>query len=196
VRVLASKKSKSKQWFSIVAPKIFDEIEIGRTFSIDPSYLVGRKIVANAMNIVSGYDKYYLKLMFRISSVDGTRALTEFSGSELMREYVSRMVLRRVRRIDLVQDLATKDGTNLRIKSIAVISKKMSTATKFDIAAMIKEYVKHTVEMSTFDDFIKDLINEEIKMDVLQQARKIYPVRHFEIRKVEVTGESSESKRQ
>ncbi|TAL48594.1 hypothetical protein EPN87_00245 [archaeon] len=193
---MATKKSKTKQWFSIVAPKIFDEIDLGRTTAAEPNYLIGRKITANAMNVIEGYDKYYVKLFFKISAVDGSKALTEFNGSELMREYISRMVLRRVKRIDLVQDLATKDGVKVRVKSIAVASKKMSTDTKLDLAAMMREYMQERVEASTFDDFVSDLLNEEIKMDVLQHARKIYPVRHFEIRKVEVKLASSEAKPQ
>jgi small subunit ribosomal protein S3Ae len=129
-----------------MAPKIFGDVELGKTFAIEPSYIIGRKIVTNTMNLVRESNKYYMKLIFSINSIDGTKAFTEFSGSELLREYITRMVLRRVRQIALVQDLTTKDGVKIRVKSIALTSKKMSTRTKFDLASMIKESVKQQVE--------------------------------------------------
>lgn len=183
---MASKKSKSKQLISIMAPKVFGEIELGKTFASEPSYIIGRKINTNVMNVVSDSNKYYMKLIFLINSVDDTKALTEFIGSELLREYLSRMTLRRVKKIDMVQNLVTKDGVKVRVKSVAVISKKMSTRTKFDLGAKMKELVKQQVESSTMDDFIEKMINDEIKMRVMKEARKIYPVRYFELRKTEV----------
>ena len=38
----------------------------------------------------------------------------------------------------------------------------------------------------TLDDFIKGLMSDEIKNKVLKEARRIYPVRNFEIRKTEI----------
>src|SRR3972149_1479503 len=114
---MATKKSKPKQWVSIMAPKFFGEVEIGKTFATEPDYIIGRKIITNAMNVVNDLDKFYMKLIFTISSINGTKALTEFTGTQLMSEYITRLVLTRVRRTDLVQDLMTKDGVKVRVKS-------------------------------------------------------------------------------
>ena len=193
---MATKKSKSKQWVSIMAPKFFGEVEIGKTFATEPDYIIGRKIITNAMNVVNDLDKFYMKLIFTISSINGTKALTEFTGSQLMSEYITRLVLRRVRRTDLVQDLMTKDGVKVRVKSIILTSKKISTATKFDVTNMIREMIQKTVENSTLEQFVEDVISDEIKMKVLQEARKIYPVRYFELRRTEVIKQTSSEPKQ
>ena len=103
-----------------------------------------------------------------------------------MRDYISRMVLKRVRRIDTVQDLQTKDGRKVRVKGIAIISKKVKSTMEKIIRSQISETMKMEVSESDFDDFVMMLTTDELKSKILREARKIYPVRNFEIRKSEV----------
>ena len=50
----------------------------------------------------------------------------------------------------------------------------------------VEELIEEIVKDSTLDDFVKGLINDEIKRRIVAEIRKIYPIRHFEIRKTEV----------
>ena len=38
------KKKKAKEWYVIVAPKVFGEIEVGETLADDPAKLLGRTV--------------------------------------------------------------------------------------------------------------------------------------------------------
>jgi small subunit ribosomal protein S3Ae len=183
---LVTKKTKTKEWFTIVAPKLFDEKEIGKTTVSDPKNLPGRKIILSLMEVTNDFSKYYMKFIFKITRVEGNRAFAEFSGSECMRDYISRMILRRVRRIDAVQDLTTKDGIKIRVKSLAIISRRIKSSIQKNIRAHIKEMMKEEVENSTLDEFIEKIISDEIKGRVLRETRQAYPVRNFEIRKTEI----------
>lgn len=183
---MVTKKTKSKEWFTIVAPKLFDEKDIGRTMVSDPKNLPGRKIILSMMELTEDFSKYYMKVIFKIVRVEGNRAFAEFNGSECMRDYISRMILRRVRRIDAVQDLKTKDGIIIRVKSLAIISRRVKSSIQKNIRAHIKEMMKEEVENSTLDEFIEKIISDEIKGRVLRETRQAYPVRTFEIRKTEI----------
>jgi len=183
---MATKKSKAKEWYSIIAPKVFDNRELGKAMVTEPEQLVGRKISVGLLELMNNFNKFYVKFVFRVIKVEGTTAHAEFAGSEVLRDYVSRMVLKRIRRIDTVQNLETKDGRKIRVKGIAIISKKVKSTIEKIIRSQIKDSLAKTVSEITFDDFIMMLTTDEIKNEVLHEARRIYPVRNFEIRKTEV----------
>jgi small subunit ribosomal protein S3Ae len=185
VDVLA-KKTKGQQWFTIIAPKLFDSMEIGQTPVIEPKNLVGRKISVGLTDLVRDYRKYYMKFIFKVTSVDGDKALTEFDGSECMRDYISRLVIRWARRIDTIQDLTTKDGVNLRVKCVSIIPRRVKSSIKSAVRNEVRRIVKEDVENSTFDEFVQDILGDGMKKNVIKNTRRIYPIKSFEIRKTEV----------
>jgi small subunit ribosomal protein S3Ae len=170
----------------VVSPEIFGSKEIGKTTATDPDYIKGRTITASAMELTDNYNKFYLKFKLRVRGLEGERAITDFDGSECMRDYISRMVLRHVRRIDSVQDLQTSDGIPIRVKTLAIVSRKMKSSMVKIIRRRIQELVKKMVEKNTLGDFVEDMIEDNSKMRVLNDIRKIYPVRNFEFRKTEI----------
>lgn len=181
-----AKKIKGKRWYTIVAPKMFGRVEIGRTITDDPEKLINRKISVSLMNLLNDFRKYYIKFRFRVVSIDGDDAVTEFDGSECMRDYISRLVRRRSRRVDTIQDLVTKDGVKLRVKGLAVIPRQINTSVKNTVRDNIREIIKNEVERTKLEDLIKRIISDDIKHRILRESSRIYPVRSFEIRKIEV----------
>jgi small subunit ribosomal protein S3Ae len=165
---------------------MFGEKEIGKTPASEPENLINRVLSLSAVEFMDDFNKYHLKFNFRIVKLEGKKAITEFEGSECLQDYISRMVLRRVRRIDTIQDLITKDGIEIRVKSLATISKKATSTVEKTIRVVISELVKREVENMTLEDFIGYIISNELKTKILKEVRSIYPVRNFEIRKTEV----------
>jgi small subunit ribosomal protein S3Ae len=180
------RKAKAKEWFSIVAPKYLNEKEIGKTITSDPKTLINRRIIVSAVDLTNDLSKYYLKVGLRINKIEGNKALTEFDSSECLRDYISRMVVRRVRRVDTVQDLITKDGKKIRVKGIAIIPRRVKSSIQKKVRAKIVELIKAEVENSTLEEFVKKIFSEEIKNKILKEVGKIYPLRNFEIRKTEI----------
>lgn len=183
---MAVKKTKVKEWFTIVAPKFMDEREIGRTMAIEAEALVGRRIEVSAIEFTDDFSKYYMKFIFRIVKVENDKAFTEFDGSSCLRDYISRMVLRRVRRIDTVQDLVTKDSVKVRVKGLGIIGRRVKSSIQKVVGERMRKMIKATVEESTLENFIGKLLSDEIKNRMLQELRTTYPMRNFEIRKIEV----------
>lgn len=181
-----AKKIKGQEWYTIVAPKMFDEVELGRTLAADPQKIIGRRISISLMELIKDFRKYYIKFTFKVKSVEGDRATTVFDGSECMRDYVSRLVTRWSRRIDTVQNLATKDGVNIRVKSIAIIPHRVKSSIKAAVRDEIRAIIKSKVEEATLEELIKEIISDSIKKSVLRSSQRIYPIRSFEIRKTEI----------
>ena len=180
------KKSKAKQEFTLIAPKVFGSKEIGTTFAAEPSQLIGRRVVVSAVDLTNNFSKYYFKFVLAISEVDGNNAFTEIVGGECLRDYISRMVVRRVRRIDTVQNLETKDGIKIRVKGITIIGRRVKSSIQKRVRAHVSKMIEEFVAHATFDEFIKTIISDEMKKRILEQVSKTYPLRFFEFRKFEI----------
>ena len=185
MKKLPVKKSRAKQWFSVIAPKCFGEMEIGKTIASESHVLMGRRIETSAMDLTGNLEKYYFKFIFKVNRTEGDKVFTEFDGSECLRDYISRMVVRRVRRIDVIQDLIMRDGKKIRVKGIAILRGRVKSTIQKTVRSRIKKLLKTEIENMTLEEFVKKLLSDEIKNKVLKEARKVYPIRHFEIRKTE-----------
>lgn len=183
---MVTKKAKTKEWYSIIAPKIFGEKQIGKTMTAVPEQLIGRKIILNMIELARNSDKFFMKVSLKIKRIDGKNAFTELDGTEYLRDYISRMIMRRIRRVDIIEDLKTKDGKSIRVKSIAIIPRRIKSSIQEKIRSDITDMLKTDLENSTLEEFISNLISDEIKLRILSEIRKVYPVRNFEIRKTEI----------
>jgi small subunit ribosomal protein S3Ae len=180
------KKSKTKQWFRVIAPEMFESTELAKTMAVDPESLVNRKVGLSVMELTNDYGKFYMKFFFRIKRVEGDKAFSDFDGTEVMRDYIARMVIRRVRRIDTVQDLTTKDGIKITVKGLAVISKKINSNVAKTMRVKIKEMIKSEVESSTLEEVVGMILGDDLKRKVMSEVREIYPIRNFEVRKTQI----------
>lgn len=183
---MATKKAKAKEWYTIIGPELFEKRELGTVVVTEPEQLIGRKISMSILELINNFNKFYVKFIFKIVKIDGTNAYVEFNGSEVMRDYVSRMILKRIRRIDTVQNLETKDGKKVVVKGIATVSKKVKSSIEKIIRSKIKEMLQQEIAEMNFEDFIINLTTDDLKFKILHELRKIYPVRNFEIRKTQV----------
>jgi len=182
---MATKKTKTKEWYSIIAPKMFDEREIGKTMLSDPDQLVGRKVNLSILELTNDFSKYYMKIIFQVYRVDDKKAYTNFAGIEITRDYLSRLVLRRVRRIDNVENITTNDGKKLVVKTLAIVPRRIKSSIQKVIRLEIKSMIKNKIEKLSLDEFVQNILSDQLKNEILKYIRRIYPVRTFEIRKVE-----------
>ena len=103
-------KWKAKEWYKIHAPRMFNEAEIGETPSADPEFVIGRTVEVTVQDLTGDFSKMHIKLKFKVSSVDGHDAKTEFTGHDLTSDYVRRLTRRKKTKTDHVVDIVTKDG--------------------------------------------------------------------------------------
>lgn len=178
-----------KTWYEIVSPKIFGSKQIGETLSADPKQLIGRTMDVNLMEISRNYSKFYVKVKLQIESVEGNRANTKLVGHEVMRERVYRMVQRHGRRVDAVQDVTTKDGVNMRIKTVFMLIKRVGTSTKDATRKMARDLIEEAASKMTFDELINTIITGDLQHKIRKECSKVYPLGSIEIRRTELVKE-------
>jgi ribosomal protein S3AE len=180
-----AKKLKGKEWYVLIAPRFFNNKKIGETPVGDPKTLMGRKIDIHLINLIDDLSKYYIKFYFKVNEIKDNKAYTEFAGLECLRDYISRMIRYGIKRIDTVQDLITSDEIKLRVKTVTITSKKMKKNVEIELKKFVEEKMKKNVESNKLDDFIEKTIYDNFKRSLIKEGSKIYPIRTFEIRRVE-----------
>jgi small subunit ribosomal protein S3Ae len=179
------KSKKAKVWLKLITPEFLGKKEVGEIPANEPEAARERRVILSAIDVLGDFNKYYLKFIFKIGEIDNQNAFLYFDGLECTRDYIARMIRRKVDRTDLVVDKVTKDGIKLRIKTITV-TRKVPFGIKTKIRKKIDEILTQEVQTSTMQEFILKVLSDDFKNSIVSALHKIYPIRHFEFRKIEV----------
>lgn len=182
---IVKEKLKGKEWYQIYTPKLFGDLVIGETPSLDPELLKGRTIEVSLMDLSGDTNKYYIKLFFKVSEIDGNKALTKFSGHDCTKDFTARIVQVRTSRIDTNDVIQLTDG-KIRLKAIAISNRVVNTNLKIKIRKYIKEIIKNEISKMSIEQFVKNMVIGKTQQKIKREINKIYPLRFFEFRKSEV----------
>ena len=179
-------KWKAKEWYKIHAPRMFNEAEIGETPSADPEYVIGRTVEVTVQDLTGDFSKMHIKLRFKVSSVDGHDAKTEFIGHDLTSDYVRRLTRRKKTKTDHVVDIVTKDGFSYRIKTMAIADKRIQSSQEDAMRRVIGETLVAMGQEQTLSQMVKAIVSGDLAKDLARACRIIIPIKRIEIRKSEV----------
>lgn len=176
-------KWRSKDWFSIIAPQYFGATDLGSVPADDPSKLMGRVVDATLYDLTNDFAHQYLKMYFQVSEVEGKIVRTIFKGHEYSRDYLRSLVRRKTTRIDMLQNITTKDGYQLRLAVCAFTLTRIRTTQEQAIRAIMKRTVDEKAKALTFDQFVQEVVLGKIASDIYNEAKKVAPMRHVGLRK-------------
>ncbi len=179
-------KWKSKEWYKLHAPRMFNEAEIGETPSADPAFILGRTVEVTVQELTGDYSKMNIKLKFKVSDVDGYDAKTVFVGHELTSEYVRRLTRRKKTKTDHVVDVTTKDGFVLRVKPMSIADRRIQSSQEDAMRRILAETLLQMGKDNNLSDLIKAVISGDMSKDLAKACRVIIPIKRIEIRKTEV----------
>jgi small subunit ribosomal protein S3Ae len=176
-------KWRSKDWFSVVAPQYFGATELGSVPADEASRLIGRVVDATLYDLTNDFAHQYLKMYFQVSDIDGKVARTIFKGHEYSRDYLRSLVRRKTTRIDMLQNVTTKDDYKVRLAVCAFTLTRIRTTQEQAIRGIMKGIVDGKAKTLTFDQFVQEVVLGKIASDIYNEAKKVAPMRHVGIRK-------------
>ena len=179
-------KWKSKEWYKLRAPRMFNEAEIGETPSADPAFILGRTVEVTVQELTGDYSKMNIKLKFKVTDVDGYDAKTVFVGHELTSEYVRRLTRRKKTKTDHVVDVNTKDGFVLRVKPMSIADRRIQSSQEDAMRRILGETLVQMGKDNNLSDLIKSIISGDMSKDLAKACRVIIPIKRIEVRKTEV----------
>ncbi|MCW1297005.1 MAG: 30S ribosomal protein S3ae [Candidatus Parvarchaeota archaeon] len=175
-------KTKKKEWYTIHAPKVFNEIEIGETLADDPNKIIGRSIYTNISNLIGDFTKDYMKLRLKINEIKDHDAYTIIDSFMLATPYLLRLIRRRTSKLDIVEKVETKDNKKLVVKTWLITFRKTQAPKRTKLRKFFVTEIKKIAKENTYDALILNIITGKIQKDLMNKMKVIYPLRHLEIR--------------
>jgi len=183
-KVKTADKWKKKQWFTVVAPKAFQERVLGETPTANPDSLKGRRLKINLMTLTANMKRQNVNVVFEVIQVQGERALTQVRSVELVPTTIRRRVGRNHDRIDSSFICTTKDGVQVRLKPLVITQPKTSAAVRTSARKLLEAGARLTVGTLTFDTLVNDVLSFKFQKSVRYALHKIVPMRGVEIRQL------------
>jgi len=177
---------KSKEWFNIYSPVMFNKSEIGTTMGTDAQNIIGRTLDATLHEIMGDFSKIHIKLKFKINDVVGSDAHTKFIGHCLTSDYIRRLTRRKMSKMDAVIDVLTKDGYLVRVKPMAMAEHRIQSSQKRAIREKMKDIIEKFARENVMSEFVKGMVFGKLPVEIFRVCKKIYPMKRIEIRKSEI----------
>ena len=177
---------KAKSWFKVHTPDNLGKVYIGDTIANSADKLVGRIMTSTLGEITNDYSKQHMKMSFKIATVTGDAAYTEFVGHEVTRDYLRSLVKRRSSRIDCHIPLVTKDGKKVQLTISCYTFARANVSQEHAIRKIITEAVKARASAWDLTTLVNVIVSGEISRDLFKAVKIIYPTRRVEIVKSKV----------
>ncbi|MCX8206088.1 MAG: hypothetical protein N3H30_02555 [Candidatus Micrarchaeota archaeon] len=179
-------KWKVKSWYSVIAPKVFDEKRVGDVLASDDAGLTDRLIVVNLSDLTGEIPHSYTRVNLRVSEVKGKTVYTKLVGHELIRSYLRTLARRRMSLVDDVVKVKTKDDVDVSVKSAIVTANKISNATRVSLRKIAEQVIIERAAALNFDEFMQEVMFKKLSAQVYPKLREVVPVKRFEVIKTEV----------
>jgi small subunit ribosomal protein S3Ae len=184
-------KWRSKHWFKVRAPGLFQHVELGETVASEPEQVVGRTLEVTLPELSGGADaaKAHIKLRFRIERIGGDGvAEARFVGHDLTSDYVRRLARRKRSKIDTSFVVTTKDGIEIVVKPVAVGEQRLQTRLRAELRHKIVALLVEEAKLRTSGEFVREMLQGELSKILAHGLKTLYPLKKIEIRRSEVRG--------
>jgi len=186
-KVKIKDKWREKKWLTIEAPQSFGGMVLASIPTTDPEKALGRVLEVTLFDLLKqDPQQYTIKLFFQVTKVEEDRALTILKSQEYSRDYLRSLVRRGSSMVSMIRDYTTVDGFKVRVYVIAFTQFRINSSRKWAIREAAHKVVSEKASNMTYDQFSQEVIYGKMASDMLNEARKVTPIRHIGVRKVKL----------
>ncbi|MGV9172644.1 MAG: hypothetical protein ACOC35_08755 [Promethearchaeia archaeon] len=168
---------KDKSWYSVIAPKSFDNEEIGQIIGSEGN-IVGRTLDTLLFDFTNDYDDINLKLNFKITDVNETakQCSSVFMGHEYTSDYVRSLVGSNASKIQIIKNFTTKDNFKYRLTGVCVTIKKARSSQMRVIRKIMYDILNEFAKSLNHEKFVRGMIKGEFGRQIQRISKTIYPL--------------------
>ncbi len=177
---------KSKAWYSLHAPAMFNYAVMAWTPADSPEAVTGRVAEVSLDRLSGDFSQKNYIVRFRVGEVRGPNAFTSYDGHRLTSDYKRALTRRRNTRVDCNFTLTTTDDVRLRLKPILVVDNRIRGSQEKLLRARTTALVSETISGLSLVEGLKRIYSGELARELAKDLRTIYLTRRVEIAKVEM----------
>ena len=183
---MAKVKIARKEWYPIIAPKVFQNAVLGETTVYDPQQMMGKGLSMSLTSLINDSKRQNININFEVVDVQNGKALANVVGYGMVQSSIRRLMRRNIERIDMSFSCKTSDNKDLRVKPLFITR----SATKGSVVAKIgktaQDFIVKYIGSASYDSLVNDLVTQKLQTSLRKELNKIYPLRVCEIRSMEV----------
>lgn len=179
-------KWKSKSWYTIVAPDMFEGAKVGETPAAEPELLLGRVSEISLQDLAGDFSKVHVKIKLRVNAVRGGECKTQFYGHDMTSDFIRRLTRRRRSKIEPAFEVNTKEGYRLRVKVLSVTNKRINSSIKRSLRDKQREIITEVAAKSTLSQFVQKMLFGSLVSRIKRECKAVYPLRTVEICKSKI----------
>lgn len=177
---------KKKRWVPIIAPKLFNEHEIGEMHVEEPRNAVGRKFAVSMTTVTGDPKAQNILVKFLITGVVGDSLQTELIGYRMNTAATKRMMRRNRSKIDDSIAYKTEDEKKIRIKPMIITRGRAQGGVKTAIRNLVRDYLEKTVTKMKYEQLMREIIQGKFQRTIQDMLKKTYPIAISDIRQIEL----------
>ncbi|MFZ0891131.1 MAG: 30S ribosomal protein S3ae [Thermoplasmata archaeon] len=184
-------KWRSKHWYKVRAPGLFQHVELGETMASEPEQVVGRTLETTLQELSGGADigKAHIKLKFQVERITGENSAdSRFIGHELTSDYVRRLARRKRSKIDTSLIVTTKDGVQIVLKPVAVGEQRLQTRLRAELRHKLRSLLTEEAQIRTAPEFVREMLGGDLGKLLAHGLKTLYPLKKIEIRSSVILG--------
>jgi small subunit ribosomal protein S3Ae len=177
---------KLKKWYSVHAPKVFNDALVGEMPGNDDKYLIGRNIVVGLDYFTKNPSNAYTAVTLKVTDVNGNTAHTKLVSISQLYSYI-RSLVRRYRSVaSSVLPVRTKDGIDMIVKML-VITKARSTRSRIiGIRKEMNQLIADFFSENDSDAAINAIIEGKFQAELAVKLKHIAPLNKVEVKTLEI----------
>lgn len=181
-----SLKGKKKKWFSLFAPKFFNEQNLGETTAYETKELETKKISVNLMTLAGDPKKQSTNVRFVVDRIEGNNAYTHLDKITLQPASIKRMVRRGKTKVEDSFLCETQDKKYIRIKPLVFTRNQSTNSVMTAIRHTTRDIVTKTVKNMKAEDVFYDILMFKLQKMLKESLSKIVPIKIVEIKNIEL----------
>jgi small subunit ribosomal protein S3Ae len=179
-------KWKLKKWFSVYAPKQFNDAIIGEMPANDEKAAVGRKIVVGLDALTHNPSHAYTNVVLKVTSAEGSAAHTQLISIVQLYSYI-RSLVRRYKSISTsVLPVLSKDGSKIIFKMLVITRQRSTNSRISGIRREMNEKITAYAKDTDSAEIISSVIEGKFQAELAAQLRHITPISKVEVRALEI----------
>jgi len=191
VEAKTTAKIRKKIWVSLVAPKIFREMEVGQTYVYEAEQTIGKTITANLMSLTNDMKKQNVSVKFKVKEIKEGKGQLDIMGMYIIPTSIRRLVRKGRERIDMSIVCKTNDDKKVRIKPLLITRVRVTSSVRNHIHHTVLNFVADKISKMSFSNLINDVINYRLQREVREVIKKVYPLKTTEFRVVELVKDTT-----
>ena len=174
---MAKSKNMKKEWYPIVAPKLFRNAVLGETAVYDPEHMIGKNVTTNLMSLTNEAKKQNIKVKFEVGKVHEGKAQADMVGYQMVNASVKRLVRRNIDKIELSFTCKTADEKTVRLKPLIITRTQTNGLVGTKIRKEAQAFLKQYVSKIKYENMTNDLVYNKMQEALKAHLKKVHPIR-------------------